>query len=69
MLKCGMRKAYQDRDSKRGVRRLVKIAAAIALLAGLGACSSDQMTRLVGTSMRSWCENTPDHCSVSADSR
>jgi len=63
-----MRKTRQTGEAKRGARRLFQTAA-VALLAGLAACSSDRMTRSVGAGMRSRCQNTPDHCSVSADSR
>jgi hypothetical protein len=62
-----MRNLRQVDSSTHGARRSLKTVAAIALLAALAACSGDQVNRLVGTSLRSWCQNTPDHCSVSAD--
>lgn len=41
--------------------------AALLLLLGLAACSQEQVNRAVGGSMRSWCNNTPQHC-TSAES-
>jgi hypothetical protein len=44
-------------------------AAALALLAMLAACSSDQVSHSISAALRGWCQNTPEHCSLAADSR
>lgn len=49
----------------------VSTVAALALLAGLGACSSDDfdLNRTVSNALHGWCRNTPDHCTTDADAR
>jgi hypothetical protein len=47
-----------------------RAAAALALLAGLAACSSADfdLNRTVSNAFQSWCRNSPDHCTA-ADAR
>lgn len=48
-----------------GMRILWTIAATVLLLAG---CTGD-WARSIGAGFESWCRNSPDHCSVSAERR
>jgi hypothetical protein len=53
---------HHDREPARRWR----IAAALALLAGLAACSREDvdLNRTVSNAFQSWCRNAPDHCTA-----
>jgi hypothetical protein len=59
-----MRTRPQQDDS--GPARRWCTAAALALLAGLAACSGGDvdLNRTVSNAFQSWCRNAPDHCTT-----